>query len=156
MRNREASQHKDRLDGLFKQVGEVSDINLRGHWARYLCVLVSGFIEVSIRAILTEYVKSRADTSVANYVIQDLNRFRNPNMERILQTLGAFNSTWADNVRERTEAESELKAAIDTIIANRNGIAHGENVGITYTTIQNHYRNAVSVIELIEEQCDSS
>lgn len=156
MRNREANQHKDRLDDLFKQVSEVSDINLQGHWARYLCVLVSGFIEVSIRAILTEYAKSRADTSVANYVIRDLHRFRNPNMERILQTLGAFNPAWSDNVRARTEAEYELKAAIDTIIANRNGIAHGENVGITYTTIRNHYRNAVSVIEIIEEQLHSS
>lgn len=154
MRNREANQHKDRLDDLFKQVGEVSDINLQGHWARYLCVLVSGFIEVSIRAILTEYVKSRADTSVANYVVRGLDRFPNPKMEQILQTLRAFNPAWSDEIGELTEGE--LKSSIDAIIATRNIVAHGGDVGITYTTIRNHYQNAVSVLELIEEQCDSS
>ena len=154
MRNREVNQHKDRLDDLFKQVGEVSDINLQGHWARYLCVLVSGFIEVSIRAILTEYVKSRADTSVANYVVRGLDRFQNPNMERILQTLGAFNPAWADEIGKLTEGE--LKDAVDSVRANRNNIAHGGNVSIRYRTIASYYDNAVKVIEIIEEQCDPS
>lgn len=154
MRNREANQHKDRLDDLFKQVSEVSDINLQGHWARYLCVLVSGFIEVSIRAILTEYVKNKSAPSVANYVVRGLDRFQNPNMERILQTLGAFNPAWADEISKLTEGE--LKDAVDSVIANRNNIAHGGNVSIRYRTIASYYDNAVKVIEIIEEQCDPS
>lgn len=154
MRNREANQHKDRLDDLFKQVGEVSDINLQGHWARYLCVLVSGFIEVSIRAILTEHVKNKSAPSVANYVVRGLDRFQNPNMERILQTLGAFNPAWADEIGKLTEGE--LKDAVDSVRANRNRIAHGGNVNIRYRTIAFYYDNAVKVIEIIEEQCDPS
>ena len=154
MRNREANQHKDRLDDLFKQVSEVSDINLQGHWARYLCVLVSGFIEVSIRAILTEYVKNKSAPSVANYVVRGLDRFQNPNMERILQTLGTFNPAWADEISKLTEGE--LKDAVDSVIANRNNIAHGGNLSIRYRTIASYYDNAVKVIEIIEEQCDPS
>jgi len=154
VRNREANQHKDRLDDLFKQVSEVSDINLQGHWARYLCVLVSGFIEVSIRAILTEYVKNKSAPSVANYVVRGLDRFQNPNMERILQTLGAFNPAWADEIGKLTEGE--LKDAVDSVRANRNNIAHGGNVSIRYRTIASYYDNAVKVIEIIEEQCDLS
>lgn len=74
-------------------------------------------------------------------------------MERILQLLRAFNSTWANQLKSLTEGE--LKDAIDGIKANRDLIAHGENVGITYTTIHRYYQNALMVVELIEDQCDS-
>ncbi len=84
MKNRETVQAKDRLDYLFSRVNEFSeDLELQSHWARYLCVRVSGFIETSIRSILSEYV------------------------------------------------------------------------GITYTTIQHYYQNALIVVELIEDQCNS-
>ncbi len=94
MKNHETVQAKDRLDYLFSRVNEFSeDLELQSHWARYLCVRVSGFIETSIRSILSEYAKKTSAPSVANYVENRLNSFQSPNMERILQLLGAFNST---------------------------------------------------------------
>ena len=154
MKNRETVQAKDRLDYLFSRVNEFSeDLELQSHWARYLCVRVSGFIETSIRSILNEYAKKTSAPSVANYVENRLNSFQSPNMERILQLLGAFNSTWQDELESLTEGEP--KDAIDGIKANRDLIAHGENVGITYTTIQRYYQNALMVVELIENQCNS-
>lgn len=58
MKNRETIQAKDRLDDLFSRVNEFSgDLELQSHWARYLCVRVSGFIETSIRSILSEYAR---------------------------------------------------------------------------------------------------
>ncbi|MCY3680154.1 MAG: HEPN domain-containing protein [Gemmatimonadetes bacterium] len=154
MKNRETVQAKDRLDDLFSRVNEFSeDLELQSHWARYLCVRVSGFIETSIRSILSEYAREKSAPSVANYVESWLGSFQSPNMERILQLLGAFNSTWQDELKSLTE--SEPKDAIDGIKANRDLIAHGENVGITYTTIQRYYQNALMVVELIEDQCNS-
>ena len=153
MKNRIAVQAKDRLDDLFSRVNEFSeDIELQSHWAKYLCVRVSGFIETSIRSILSEYAREKSDPFVANYVESRLGSFQSPNMERILQLLGAFNSTWQDELKSLTEGEP--KDAIDGIKANRDLIAHGENVGITYTTISRYYENALKVVELIEDQCN--
>ena len=154
MKNRAVVQAKNRLDDLFDRINELSgDIELQSHWAKYLCVRVSGFIETSVRAILIEYAKDKSDPYVANYVEYRLNQLRTPNMERILQLLGSFRSTWDDELRSLTEGE--LKHAIDSIIAIRHGIAHGKDVGITYATIRQYYRSALTVIELIENQCDS-
>ena len=154
MKNRTAVQAKDRLDDLFNKVNEFSgDLELQSHWARYLCVRVSGFIEISVRAILVEYAKNQSAPPVANYVERQLNQFQNPNMERLLQLLQSFRSTWADELKTATEGES--KDAIDSIIANRNQIAHGENANITYVSIRRYYQNALTVIDLIEKQCDS-
>lgn len=154
MKNRETIQAKDRLDDLFSRVNEFSgDLELQSHWARYLCVRVSGFIETSIRSILSEYARKMSAPSVANYVENRLSSFQSPNMERILQLLRAFNSTWANQLKSLTEGE--LKDAIDGIKANRDIIAHGGNVGITYITIHSYYQNALKVVELIENQCNS-
>ena len=154
MKNRETVQAKDRLDDLFSRVNEFSgDPELQSHWAKYLCVMVSGFIETSIRSILSEYARKMSAPSVANYVENRLRSFQSPNMERILQLLRAFDSTWADELKSSTEGEP--KDAIDGIKANRDLIAHGENVGITYTTISRYYQNALMVVERIEDQCNS-
>ena len=154
MRNREVNQHKDRLDDLFSKVAEISDSELQAHWSRYLCILLSGFIETSIRSILSEYAENRASPVVSNYVQRELRRFQNPSMQRILDLLGSFSQEWA--VQLSAQTTDEKKDAINNIIGNRNRIAHGENVGISFVPLRGYYRNAVSVLELIEEQCDSS
>jgi hypothetical protein len=152
MKNVEAVRYKQRLDHLFKQVSALSDdIELQSHWAKYLCILVSGFIENSVRAIYTQYAREKAIPYVANYVTHKLKGFTNPNMEDILGLAGMFNPEWRTCLERNTEGE--LKAAVDSIVANRNLIAHGTDVGISFVTIRTYYQSAVKVIELIENTC---
>ena len=156
MRNRRAVQSKDRLDYLFERIGDVSDLELQNHWARYLCVRVSGFIETSVRSILIDYAINSSAPDVANFVRHRLESgrggFQNPNMGNIIDLLKSFNSEWARLVE--SVATDEMKQAINSIVADRNSIAHGGDQGITYSTIQRYYQNAVAVIELIEDQCN--
>lgn len=84
MRNVEVTRFKNQLDHLFSQVAHIEDTELQSHWAKYLCVLVSGFIETSIKAIYSEYVKRKAAPYVANYVGSALAGFQNPKMEKII------------------------------------------------------------------------
>lgn len=152
MKLQEVVRRKQRLDNLFKQVAEYfHDPELQAHWARYLCVLVSGYIEVSIRMVYSAYAKKRAHETVAVYVERQLSEFRNPNMERILAIAGSFSSVWEAQLREKTEGE--LKDAVDSIVANRHKIAHGDDVAITYTRVQKYYQDAEKVLGLISGQC---
>jgi hypothetical protein len=152
MRNREAVRYKQRLDNLFKQVSALpADIELQSHWAKYLCVLVSGFLETSVRAIFSQYASDKAAPYVANYVASRLKRFTNPNMDDILHLASRFNEDWGKCLESATRGE--LKDAVDSIVANRNLIAHGENPGITYVRIKGYYERAVTVIDLIENTC---
>ena len=140
MKNRIAVQAKDRLDGLFDKVNEFAgDLELQSHWARYLCVRVSGFIEISVRAILVEYAKNRSDRSIANYVERQLNRFQNPNMERLVQLLQSFNPAWAAELKDATKGEP--KDAIDSIRANRNRIAHAK----TRTSLMRRFASTIKM-----------
>lgn len=152
MRNIEAVRYQQRLDHLFKKISAFpDDIELQSHWARYLCILVSGFIETSVQAIYSQYAREKAAPNIANYVTRRLERFTNPNMEDILTLSGMFNKEWRNQLENATEGE--LKAAVDSIVANRNLIAHGADVGISFGTIKSYYQSVVKVIGLIESNC---
>ena len=151
MKNIEVLRYKQRLDDLFEKVKDISDIELQSHWARYLCILVSGYLETSVRAIYREYSRKRADRNVENYVSSRLKWFQSPKMEPILQLTRAFSQQWAE--RLKIETDGELKISVDSIVDVRHNIAHGRDSGISYSRICDYYKNAVKVIELIEKQC---
>ena len=146
------TQYQQRLEYLFNKVGNFScDDELLAHWARYLCILTSGFLEVSIREIYGEYARTKAAPNVANFVSDQLRRFQNPNMDKILRLTRSFSSEWGKNLENGTQGE--LKASVDSIVANRHNIAHGVPVGITYGAIKRYYENAKKVIDMIINQC---
>jgi hypothetical protein len=152
MKNREIRRYKQQLDDLFNTISSLPvDAEIQSHWAKYLCIRVSGFLEISIQAIYSDYAKRKAVPFVANYVEKQISGFQNPNMDKILNIARAFNPEWADELTEMVEGE--IKDSVDSIVATRHGIVHGRNVGITYTKIKDYYKNAVNLVELIEEQC---
>ena len=153
MKNREVVRYKQQLDDLFEKINILpEDSEIRSHWARYLCVRVSGFLEVSVRAIYGQYADNKTSPFVANYVKSQLSSFQNPNMEKILNISRAFNPAWAERLEEITEGE--IRDAIISIVNARHSIAHGGATGITYSKISNYYKSAIKLVELLEKQCD--
>ena len=143
--------HKQKLDHLFQQISTIDDEEMKSHWARYLCVLVAGFIENSLRTMLLKYAASKAHPNVANYVNSRLKNVTNLNNEKIKQLLCSFNSDWGKVIDENIL--DDQKAAIDSILANRHQIAHGQAVGITYARVDQYYSRVVRSIDVIYEQC---
>lgn len=149
MRTVEAVSYKQRLDGLFDRVSTFSDdVEMGSHWARYLCVLVSGFIETSVGAIYSAYTRDKAAPYVTNYVCSRLRRFTSPNMEQICQLAGLFNDAWREELEVATAGE--IKDAVNSVVANRHLIAHGRDVGITYARVRRYYDKVVRMVELVE------
>lgn len=152
MKNVEIYRYKQRLDNLFEQVSALSDnFELKSHWARYLCVLVAGFIENSVRSIYIQYSKEKAAPTVTNYVTSRLKRFINPNMEDILELAGHFDTKWRECISDK--GGIELKDAVDSVMAQRNLIAHGDNTGISYARVKDYYKLILELVELIENTC---
>jgi hypothetical protein len=152
MRIQDVTSYRNRLDQLFKRVGELKgDIELQSHFARYLCVLVSGFIEVATKSILAEYARGKGSPELVNFIENHLDDFQNAKMEKILSLTKLFNPSWESTLR--TATEGELKDAVDSIVANRHKIAHGESVGITYARVSQYYEKVEKVVDLLAQQC---
>lgn len=154
MKNQEVARQVQRIQSLIKKTQEASDDNfdLQAHWARYLCILVSGLIENSLKEIYSEFINSRASKPVADYAISYLSKLQNPKAEKIMELVGSFRQEWKMELEIFLTNEGR-KDAIDSIMNNRNQIAHGKDVGVTVVRVSNYLEKVVAVLEFIELQC---
>jgi hypothetical protein len=72
-------------------------------------------------------------------------------MQDIIELAGMFNSRWGEMLEQGSQGE--LKDAVDSVMANRNQIAHGENVGISYVRIKEYYNSILKLIDFVESNC---
>lgn len=145
----EIHKQKQRLDGLFAQARKLPEAEIQSHWSRYLCILVSGFLENSVEDCLTGYCTKRSDQAVANFVSAKLSSFQNPSMSKILDLFGSFNPQWKTAIEDATQGQ--LSDSVNSIVGNRNRIAHGESVSLSMGSLQNYYNDAAKVVEILQQ-----
>jgi hypothetical protein len=113
---------------------------------------VSGYLENAIIALIVYYSERRSAPEVASYVERQLQRWTNPNTEKILQLFGAFSNDW------RVKVEGFLidykKDSINSLVALRHQIAHGESVGTTMSQVKSYYSAAKEVVNFLADLVD--
>lgn len=149
--NSEVFKEKKRLDDIFKLIDKISDEETKAHFSRYLCVLVSGFIENSMKYLICEYARSSASPKIVNYIQAKADSMTNLNCEKVKQILCLFSKTWLELFEDKI-GESE-KDALDSVIANRNSIVHGKSVGLTFARIKDYYEKVKAIIDYIDNSC---
>lgn len=153
MSSREVLQYEDRLEHLIRYSPSDDSLDeFQAHWACYLCVLVSGYLEVAIPAILSEYASAQAGPFVSNYVQKQLGHFQNPRFGKIIDLTNAFNPLWGESLQHNSEGA--IKDHVDSIVANRNNIAHGRNTGVTLVRVRDWFSSAKKLIRSLEKLCD--
>ncbi len=149
----EVDRQRQQLDATFKRaVGVGTDPELLSDYARYLCVLVSGFLEQAVVELLVEYVRRHSDSRVQEHVERRLRRkLTNLKKQGLIDVLGSFDPDW----RRDLDAflVDEYKDAVDGVVDLRNHIAHGRSVGITMATVRDYYLRIKDVVDRIAQLC---
>jgi hypothetical protein len=152
MKNAEISRQIQSLSAAMKKAAaSTQDVELLSHWARYFCVRTSGIIERGIVEIYSEFATRKSSRQVGNYAASRLKTIQNPNAEKIEIVAKSFDVHWATNLKIYLE-EDGRKDAIDSVMNNRNQIAHGKDVGITIPRIGEYLKKSIEVLEYIESQ----
>jgi hypothetical protein len=145
-------KHKQRLDLLFEHYKLVSESDipefLKAEYPRHLCVLVAGWLEKAIQGLLGLFASSKSRPEIAQYIASTLDHATNLNTEKVLQLIGRFSRDWR-NAIEATMSD-EQKAAVDTVLGNRNAIAHGQPDNITYARIKQYYMDIQLFVQIVE------
>lgn len=149
----EVDRLRRRLNATLQRApGPTADIEAQSDFAKYFCVLVSGYLENAIVALALDVAQRRGAPEVALFVERHLDRWTNPTCERIEKLLGDFSPTW------RIEAESflvdERKAAVNSLVQLRHRIAHGDSVGTTLAQVKAYYATAEDVLTFIADLLD--
>ena len=139
-----------RLDTLFERARELSgDAEMQSHWAKYLCVLVCGFLENSVELCLLDYCRKRTDGNISNFVSSELRAFQNPKMGKILELFGAFSKTWEESLKR--DSEGKISDAGNSIVTNRHMIAHGGKSDISMASLKYYYADVIRGVEIMRK-----
>lgn len=148
----EVLRRKQKLDGVFTMVeGAPLSGELASHYARYLCVLVSGHIEQSVKELVLQYVRLRSEQRVTRLVARQLNRVRNIDQESLKALISSLDATWWPAIEG---AHSDELAAFDSVVAVRNSISHGGDGGITLATIRQYFGQVSTVLSALSDLLD--
>ena len=129
-----------------------TDPEFQADFAKYLCVLVSGYLESALCALLLHFAKTRSSGHVASFVERQLGPWTNPKVEKIIDLFGSFNPDWRDDLT--AYLVDQRKDSVNSLVALRHKIAHGESVGTSLSQIKSHYRIANEVIDHVAELGD--
>ena len=90
-----------------------------------MVMLVAGFIETSVQNVYSDYAETKSHANITRFVSSTMQRFQNPNMQKILDMTRSFNPNWAIEIEDFSNPR--VRDSINSILANRNLIAHGKS-----------------------------
>lgn len=129
-----------------------SDIEVQSDFAKYFCVLVSGFLENSLIALVLDISQKRSAPEIALFVERQLDHWTNPSCGKIVKLLGSFSSDW--RISLEGYLIDERKDAVNSLVALRHKIAHGESVGTSLAQVKDYYKTVLEVIDFVADLVD--
>ena len=149
----EVASLRSRLDATLSRAPAASlSPEVQSDFAKYFCVLVSGFLENAVIELVLDMAAKRSAPEVALFVERKLENWTNAKAEKIVQLLGSFKNDW----RQRIDAflVDQRKDHIDSLIALRHRIAHGHSVGTSLGQVKAYYQTAIEVVEFVANLVD--
>lgn len=129
------------------------EAEVQAHWAKYTCVLISGFIEQAVKEIILEHASSAYSSRVSNYVECTWPSSKNMRCNAIRDLLGCFDDNWKTSF-EKWLCDDERVKEINEIVSWRNHIAHGNEANtnnVTLNSVGNKFRVACDLVDFVEE-----
>lgn len=108
----------------------------QAHWAKYICVLINGYLEQSIRDLVLEYASMHTNSVTQQYIDKSWPRPLNLRCRNFSQFLSKFNQTWADEFKNWLAENDQYEKDLDAIVKSRNNIAHGKEANATNVTLR--------------------
>ncbi len=113
---------------------------LSAHFARYLCIIVSGLVERGTKQLVGDYIQTHTQTApqVRRFTQDQLSNLWGINLDKFTKLVKALDSGWWEtlNTTQRRELDS-----LNSLSSLRNKIAHGEDVTTTVGDIQQYFRD---------------
>ncbi len=146
------NRREQHLDATFERARQVdADTELLSDFAKYLCILVSGYLEQASIEILIEVTRLQSAPRVQRHIESRLHQLTNFKTQRLVDLFRSFDPDWG--IQLDSFLIDEYKDAINSIVDNRNTIAHGGNVGITVSRVLNYYTIIKKVVKKLNEMC---
>ncbi len=142
-------QLENRIMRLKDHARTITDDAIQAEIARYLCILASTLIQERCKECAARFAADRAAPEVARFVRSQMRRLPSPTSRNIRDFFGNFDKDRANGWFEALD--DDQRAAIDSIAANRNLLAHGVSLGLSLgqlTAYEDRAKGAMHKLDL--------
>lgn len=138
------------IDESIKKASAVGgDVELTSMLSSYLTVLISGIYEDCIEQLLIVRAGKKGDSEIESFVKSLVDRtFRNPKYDRIRELVEYLNPLYGKALDKKLGKDSI--DGINTIVDNKNYLAHGRTCNLTLSDVSNCHTRAVKIFEELE------
>lgn len=147
MRLKIESQER-KLDTLLEQIKDTKDDEIKAHLSKYFCIRVSGYLENVIKNLVAQYSEGSSPQAISTYVQNTMRNVTNLSEDNLTQLLKRFNSDWEVNFANQV-SEQQLES-LNSLISNRNSIAHGQQDNISFRYIGQYYNDIKQVVLILK------
>ena len=128
--------------------------NLTPYINKYSIIKACGAIEVSYKAILTDYLVRRAKSQIKNYIHKSIrDSSSNPSYDNICKTLKSFDENWSVKFKRDIKAvtnHTQMIDSLDSLVDARNSFSHGGDPTTTVQEIQRYFCDSIRIIEVLD------
>ena len=146
--NFKVTSYIGKLDSLFTLADTISDDEVKGHFAKYLCIRTSGLVEVFFKTQIEDYAVGTSPKPIVSFVNHKFKTFTNINTKKINDLFEMFSLEWQQRFND--EMSEEQKSALNSVISNRNNIAHGNADSISLTNAKEYYLKVKEVLVILD------
>lgn len=149
---REVERHRRQLNAAFTRVTGLADLpnreEIEADYARYLCVMVSGFAERAIAELILQYSTGKAPKPLLSYVANTLQRQTNLDKERLCRLIGSLDAGWGK--RLEGFVTDRRQAALNSVVGLRHNIAHGGAGTVTLGQMRSYWMAVQEIVDEVE------
>jgi hypothetical protein len=138
-----------KLDKLLLDISAIQDDEIKAHLSKYFCVRISGYLENVLKILVANYSEGSSQKPVTNYLQNDLKNVTNLSEEKMQKILQKFSEDWYINFNSKV-TEQQLQS-LNSIISNRNSIAHGQQDNISYKVIGQYYTDLKEIVKALKD-----
>jgi len=118
--------------------------------AQHLVVLIAGVYEETIEESIRARAEKSKDIALVNLVTSLVDEtFRNPDSKNVKRLIKRFGKAAVDELSGKVKLEDA--EALNSIILNKNAIAHGKDSPVTIKDVENYYAKSRVVIHAVNE-----
>jgi hypothetical protein len=142
-------QQKRKLNSIFELSESIEDEEIKAYFAKLLCILTSGLLENAVRNLIDEMTSGTSPKGIQNFISTQTKYVTNLRYEKLYAFLNQFDPKWGKQLDEHTT--DKMKSALNSLVSNRNNIAHGGNDSISYLIMKDYYSDILEVISILED-----
>lgn len=138
------------LDDLKKQISDIDDDEVKSSLVKLFCVRTAGLLEVFLKTRISEYSKNKVPKEISRYLSAKFKDITSLKSSKLKDVLTSFSTEWGAEFDEYLADHEQQKSSLDSIIAQRHNIAHGQPSSLSLVAMSQYYDDVKAVVVYLD------